>query len=107
MFEETITISRVSMLHLSQAHLQSLFPKQRKTRTFSDIHYNKSENLYLYKENQFRVINNSLTGGGLAETEDNPQKKNMKIINKINKFAFFLIFLRKTEQELLTSSESR
>lgn len=46
-------------------------------------------------------MKNSLTGGGLAETEDNPQKKNMKITDKINKFAYFLIlflFFGKTEQ---------
>lgn len=58
--------------------------------------------MYLfYKKNQLRVMKNSLTGGGLAETEDNPQKKNMKITDKINNFAYFLIlflFFGKTEQ---------
>lgn len=82
-------------------------PKTEKNRTFADIHYNKNENMYLfYKKNQLRVMKNSLTGGGLAETEDNPQKKNMKITDKINKFAYFLIlflfFGKQSKQELLT-----
>lgn len=65
--------------------------------------------MFQKEKSQYRVIKNSLTGGGLAETEDNPQKKNMKIRDKTNKFAFCLIFLslRKTEQELLTSFERR
>ena len=38
-------------------------------------------------------MKNSLTGGGLAETEDNPQKKNKKIRDRTTQFPCFPIFL--------------